>query len=63
MYLDIGSGKTRFTQAKMRNGIIHEEARAVDRAKLYKGNNGMLKFKPRKPKRKGHHGWRLRSIG
>ncbi len=58
MYLDIGDGKTRFTQAKLRNCMIHAEARAVDRAKQYRGEKLRIKAKPRKPKRKGHHGWR-----
>ena len=62
MYLEIGSGKTRYSQSKIRNAMLHAEARAVDRAKLFRGERLGLKLRPRKPKRKGHHGWRQRSI-
>lgn len=65
MYQDMSGvfgHKNRFQGAKLRNAIIHAEARAVDRAKLYRGERLRLKAKPRRPKRQGHHGYRLRSI-
>lgn len=49
----------RYGRAKMRNAFRKAEARLVDRLKQYRGLRGMLKIKSRKPKRKGHHGWRV----
>ena len=54
--------KNRFKRAKMRNAQRKQDARAVDRAKLYRGERLRLKAKPRRPKRKGHHGWRTTAI-
>ena len=55
--------KNRFMGAKLRNAAIHAEARVVDLAKLFRGERLRLKAKPRRPKRKGHHGWRQHAIG
>lgn len=52
------SYKNRYRGAKLRNRDIHAEARLVDRLKLYREVQGMLKIRKR-PKRKGHHGWRF----
>lgn len=54
--------KDRFKGAKLRNAMIAAEARVVDRAKLYRGEQLRLKAPKRKPKRKGHHGWRQSHI-
>lgn len=65
MYLDMSGEfghKNRFMGAKLRNAMLHDDARAVDRAKLYRGERLRLVAKSRKPKRKGHHGWRQRTI-
>jgi hypothetical protein len=65
MYQDMSGEfghKNRFMGAKLRNAVLHAEARRVDRAKLYRGERLGIVAKPRKPKRKGHHGWRQRTI-
>jgi len=48
--------KFRSGRAKMRNAFRKAAARLVDRLKMYRGFHGMLKLK--RPKRRGHHGWR-----
>lgn len=62
MYLELGTGKTRYSQAKLRNAAIKQESRQVARALQFRGERLRVKAKPRRPKRKGHHGWRFKSI-
>lgn len=54
--------KFRYQAARLRNANRKSEARVVDRAKLFRGERLRLKAKPRRPKRKGHHGWRQQAV-